>query len=81
MPRAHDLIDQVLQGLSPKVVVEKVLIGNQPLGFLAQVFQFIKNTPDVTVQKVLTQFPVLEPQAAEIPKWISDTLAGRSLIG
>jgi len=77
----EDLVKMVESGETPAAVLEKVLIGNQPLSFLAQVFAFIKNTPGITVKQVLKQYPVLEPQAAEIPKWISDTLAGRSLIG
>lgn len=75
------LVKMVEDGASPQEVLEKVLIGNQPMSFMAQVFQFIKNTPNVTVKQVIDQYPVLATQTDEIPKWISDTLAGRSLIG
>lgn len=81
MAWVKSLIDEVLLGTPPADVIEKVLVGTQPLSFMAQVFQFIKNTPGVTVKQVLSQFPTLEPNKDEIPKWISDTLAGRSLIG
>lgn len=65
----------------PSGMREKVILYTQPLGFMAQVFQYIKNTPNVTVDQVLAKFPTLEPQRDEVPGWISDTITGKVIIG
>lgn len=80
MTDPRSLVNSVLRGTPPMEVIEKVLLAPYPSGYMQEVVQFIQGHPTVGVDDVVERFPLLVTSTEKIPGWISDALAGRTVL-